>query len=254
MNFEREYKSFEKEFKNVVSSEKDIAIVSHRNLDCFDFLKKLSNLVKINLDINPKSFSMNQTILVEEELVQSIPKNIPPNNLIIMTKKTSDDKKCFKCPMLPSVVLKWISGKPTEIKMEPKIFINENIRILVVDDNLLILKSLERLLKNLGVKHLKTAKDGLDALEAVKLNDAFDVIFMDISMPRMNGIETANEIRELKEEKKRKTYIVALTGNALPKSLEDQCLEWKMNDILSKPATKQEIIKILKKFNGPSQK
>jgi signal transduction histidine kinase/CheY-like chemotaxis protein len=255
MFFEGEFQSFENAFKQVVSPVKEVAVVSHRNVGCFDFLRKFSDLIGIKLEMNPESFSMNQTVLVEEDLVGTIPKNISPSKLILLTtKQISSEKKCLKFPLLPSIILKWISEKPLENKSEQKLSINRNLRILVVDDNILILKSLERLLKNLGLKNITTAKDGQDALEIVKINEPFDIIFMDISMPIMNGIEATKEIRKFKQEKKRKSYIVALTGNALPMSLEEQSIEWKMDGILTKPATKQEIIQILNKFTFPAQK
>jgi CheY-like chemotaxis protein len=93
-----------------------------------------------------------------------------------------------------------------------------DINILVVDDNdgdlLLFEESIEIVQEFLSEKDIivnfavKTASDGLDALEIIeKVNINFDIIFLDIKMPKMDGIECLEKINENKNN----TYVVMFT-------------------------------------------
>lgn len=99
---------------------------------------------------------------------------------------------------------------------EPLNSINRR-RILVVDDNIDIAKSLTMLLQLKG-NITKIASDGLDAIEAASSFQP-DIILMDIGMPRLNGYDAAKEIR--KQSWGKKVVLVALTGWGQEK---DRCL------------------------------
>lgn len=79
---------------------------------------------------------------------------------------------------------------------------------------------------------VEVAADGASALE-VLAREPFDVILMDCQMPRMDGFETTQHIRELTGERAR-VPIVALTANAM-KGDRERCLKAGMNDYLTKP-------------------
>lgn len=104
-------------------------------------------------------------------------------------------------------------------------------RILVVEDNDANRLVAQRALERLGCL-VDLARDGLEALEAAGAA-AYHLIFMDLQMPRLDGIAAAKRLRS-EEGPSRKTPIVALTG--LPTADEHRrCQEAGMNDLLAKP-------------------
>jgi CheY-like chemotaxis protein/nitrogen-specific signal transduction histidine kinase len=107
-----------------------------------------------------------------------------------------------------------------------------NYSILVVEDNLINQKVISGFLSKLGYKP-DFALDGSEAVDAVD-RDKYDIIFMDVMMPKMNGIEATKIIR--KSNTIQELYIIALTANT---SEEDRktCIDAGMNDFLAKPAS-----------------
>jgi CheY-like chemotaxis protein len=145
------------------------------------------------------------------------------------------------------------------------------LHILAVDDNALNLQLLHRYLLKRQGDTIVTARNGIEAVEAVKSlgeKTGFDVIFMDISMPEMDGFEATRLIRsyentrlvqhyetnEVFEEKwdgeggKKKTsgaYIVALTGLASRRD-RDLAQECGFDDFLTKPISFKRIGELLR--------
>lgn len=96
------------------------------------------------------------------------------------------------------------------------------IRVLLVEDNEINLKLLVAYMRKLKLWHA-TAINGLEALNAYKeANGEFDVVFMDISMPIMSGIESTKHIRKFeKENDLDPVALVALTGAANPDTRQE---------------------------------
>jgi PAS domain S-box-containing protein len=88
-----------------------------------------------------------------------------------------------------------------------------------------------------------------DGLEAVRLHaqQAFDMIFMDIQMPGMDGFRATEKIRESESRSGRHVYIVAMTANAL-KGDREQCLASGMDDYLSKPIQRDVLNELLDRY------
>ncbi len=115
------------------------------------------------------------------------------------------------------------------------------LNILVVDDNATNRIVATRMLESEG-HEIATANNGREALEAAS-STRYDAIFMDISMPEMDGIEATARIRELPEPF-RSVRIVALTANAIAGDRE-RFLAAGMNDYLTKPIRRADIEKHL---------
>ena len=115
------------------------------------------------------------------------------------------------------------------------------LRILIVEDNIINQKLIERILHKLGY-HTETASDGIQVLSSIAKKE-YNVILMDIRMPEMDGLEATREIRQMAIKQ---PYIIAMTANAMSNDREE-CLDNGMNDYLAKPLSTDEIINSLKK-------
>jgi len=129
---------------------------------------------------------------------------------------------------------------------KPKIPTRFNAKILVVEDNMINQKLIKSILEGLGMK-VDVAPNGLEALEMRKMNN-YDLIFMDIQMPIMDGLEATREILDYeRQDNIPHVPIVALTANAL-KGDRERFLAEGMDEYISKPIDMSELIYILNKF------
>lgn len=108
----------------------------------------------------------------------------------------------------------------------------DGLSVLLVEDNLVNQKVALGMLKRLGLT-ADLANNGLEAVKAVALRD-YHIIFMDMQMPEMNGLEASQHIRDTQDPARPRPWIVALTANAL-KEFRRDCIETGMDDYLSKP-------------------
>jgi CheY-like chemotaxis protein len=120
----------------------------------------------------------------------------------------------------------------------------KKLSVLVVDDNGINQKVLSSMIERYN-HSVKTASNGQEALDRVS-TDLFDLIFMDIELPDMNGLEVTRRIRDLPTPRKANTPIVALTGNVASEDVK-ACFEAGMNDFLGKPISPEKLQDILLK-------
>ena len=119
------------------------------------------------------------------------------------------------------------------------------LKILVVEDNLINQKVALKHLAKLGFQS-DVAGNGFEAMEACEMI-AYDLIFMDLQMPEMDGLEATREIRKRESKDKKRPIIVALTANVTLKAKEDS-FEAGMDDYLTKPIKKDTFKNILLKW------
>ena len=125
-------------------------------------------------------------------------------------------------------------------------------KVLLVEDNELNREIATALLEETGVS-VDCVEDGTDAVERMNEvdDDRYDLIFMDIQMPKMDGYMTTREIRTLKNNKKANIPIVAMTANAFE---EDKKKAFKagMNAHIAKPIDIETIVDVLDQVFGTS--
>jgi PAS domain S-box-containing protein len=119
------------------------------------------------------------------------------------------------------------------------------LRVLVVDDNEVNLLIATEMLSHAGVQ-VHTAEDGAQALQQLQA-EPFDLVFMDMQMPVMDGLEATRRIRALSD--KPRVPIVAMTANALPSDRE-RCLQAGMDDVITKPIDPDRLVSVLRRWAG----
>ena len=120
------------------------------------------------------------------------------------------------------------------------------VKILMAEDNDLNAEIAMVQLEELGI-HITRASDGKEALKIFASNQpgTFDIIFMDIMMPKMNGYEATKAIRALQNRPDARTIpIIAMTANAFAEDVQAS-LDAGMNDHLSKPIVIDEVVKTI---------
>jgi CheY-like chemotaxis protein len=155
-----------------------------------------------------------------------VEKPIKPEQLVEMAKSASKSNRAVRRGL-------GILG--------PQLSFNKE-RILVVDDNEDILEILSRMLSNEGYR-VTTARDGSIAYEKILVND-YDLVIMDINMPKMDGIETVKAIRETDPD----TFILLISGEAESREIE-QAMENGANKFLAKPLDYDKLIDIVQNVN-----
>jgi CheY-like chemotaxis protein len=124
---------------------------------------------------------------------------------------------------------------------------SNSLRILLVEDNTFNQMIALRLLAKLGYQ-ADCAINGLEVLKAIELKP-YDLIFMDLQMPEMDGLETTRRIRLIEKDTLplNQIKIVAMTANAMAEDREN-CILVGMDDFISKPVRIDDLANVLKKF------
>lgn len=147
------------------------------------------------------------------------------------------------------VVLDLLVAKEEDVVKDKKEGGNfSNINILLVEDNATNKDISSELLKGLGV-NVSVASNGKDAIKMIKDNNNYDMILMDCHMPNMDGYEATNKIRAMiKNREVEYVPIVAMTAKAIDGDKE-KCLNAGMDDYISKPFYKRELIEVIERWN-----
>ncbi len=135
--------------------------------------------------------------------------------------------------------------------MNRNMFIAPDVKILIVDDNIINLKVESGLMKNYRFK-IDTALSGKEALEKLESKD-YDMVFMDHMMPEMDGVDTLHRIRDKAGIYYANIPVIALTANAVAGARE-MLLSEGFQDFLAKPVELASMHRILEKYLPDAKK
>ncbi len=118
----------------------------------------------------------------------------------------------------------------------------KTLRILIAEDNLLNRILATKLLSRLGY-NAETVNNGMQVLETTQ-QQPYDVVLMDCNMPVLDGYEACRRLREREAGQSHRTYIIALTANAMVEH-RNQCFAAGMDDYLAKPFQSSDLASAL---------
>lgn len=126
-----------------------------------------------------------------------------------------------------------------------KPFSAEKAKVLIIDDSIVTLKIEENLMKSYGMD-VTTAISGKECIAMLNTNK-YDLIFMDHLMPEMDGIETTNKIRKMKDDYYKDVIIIALSASITP-NMYSVYIKNGFNDFLEKPINTLKLNNILRTY------
>lgn len=149
-----------------------------------------------------------------------------------------------------SIPMKWCNdfkSKAVEQKNAAPISLN-GMKVLLVDDNEMNREIAEELLTEKGII-VNTANDGDVAFEKIRnaAPNEYELILMDVQMPRMNGYEATRAIRSLGDPSKSNIPIIAMTANAFEEDKKNALMAG-MDGHLAKPIDDQKLVQMLMEF------
>jgi CheY-like chemotaxis protein len=167
--------------------------------------------------------------------------------------------KPIKSTQLYESLIRVVSGSKPALrraagpgKLDPTLASRMPMRVLVCDDNVINQKVATRLLQQMGYRP-DLAANGVEALTALD-RQSYDMIFMDVMMPEMDGLEATRAIRERQRDRARfpnyksPIIIVAMTASAMPGDRE-KCLAAGMDDYMAKPVRPEEVRAIVERWS-----
>jgi CheY-like chemotaxis protein len=170
---------------------------------------------------------------------------------------------CLTKPIKPNqlyeVLVRAISGaKPAKkaapaSKLDPALAARLPLRVLLCDDNVVNQKVALRLLQQMGYR-ADLAANGNEALAAMD-KQPYDLVFMDVMMPEMDGLQATAIIRERQRQKaqhphyKASVIVVAMTANAMQGDRE-KCIAAGMDDYIAKPVRPEDMRAIVERWGA----
>ncbi len=133
---------------------------------------------------------------------------------------------------------------------EPSAGLSKSLHILLAEDNVVNQKVAAKILANWG-HSIVVASNGKEAVNACE-KEHFDLVFMDVQMPDLDGFETTRIIRAGERDGGRRLPIVAMTAHAM-KGDKKKCLAAGMDDYVSKPINRDELFSVIQKFAKGSE-
>jgi len=144
---------------------------------------------------------------------------------------------------LPLITRHALAGRRNRYSPEA----HTSARILLVEDNLINQRVASSILSNLGHR-LDVASNGREAIELLELV-SYDIVFMDLQMPEMDGFEATGVIREREATTGEHVPIIAMTAHAMT-GYRERCLSAGMDEYISKPIRVEELATMVDRFAG----
>jgi signal transduction histidine kinase/CheY-like chemotaxis protein len=210
--------------------------------------KELKNCSAVFIVTDYLSLSRIKSIRSQYHALQIIPVINPFNEEKFETVLDEVDGVIMK-PLLPNKIYEilntvWKKG-PSELSKRGKS--SADFRVLVAEDNPINLKFIETLLSQYGLV-VSTALDGKEAVERYEKEKGFDLVFMDIDMPVMDGITATRRIKEIeKNSGMKQTPVIALTAHGLSGDRE-RILEAGLDDYFAKPFERAKLKLVLRQY------
>jgi len=118
-------------------------------------------------------------------------------------------------------------------------------KVIIAEDSSVI-QNLTRKILQIQKYDITSVKNGFEVIEEMNKGN-FDLILMDINMPKMDGMECAQQIRKMDDKQKSKIPIIAITGNAKNYSISD-FNEAGINEFIPKPLNFDVLVETVKKY------
>ena len=181
---------------------------------------------------NAQDASHVHVLVTRHSLAERIASSMPED---LQESSSAEQRRPFSHSNLAPVSPQVSPASPTD---------NAVARILLVEDNAVNQMVASRMLQRLGFT-VEFATDGKKAVDMIAAN-RYDLVFMDCQMPVMDGYQATEQIRRT-EPPGRHNVIVAMTANAM-QSDRERCIESGMDDYVSKPINKSEVVAVLKRY------
>ncbi|MCV6609084.1 MAG: response regulator [Campylobacterales bacterium] len=237
------------EGKTILSFEKDFDNLEDRFIGYGADFEKIETIKELEKEGKENFLFFNVDNSVNSAKASDLKDLNPKLTLIGMNYKKENQRPFFVDQMInyPFTLFKIASVltiKENNLTICDKKF--KNLKVLLVDDISLNIVLGKEILKNRFAIIPDTAKNGYDAIEKAKANN-YDVIFMDIKMPMINGLEATKEILKTNSS----SMIVAMTANAYSED-KDEAINAGMKDYITKPISVEEINRIFERKNNES--
>jgi CheY-like chemotaxis protein len=207
----------------------------------------------LELALTIKKIDSNLPIISLSSISDTYYKEHPDLFCSVLTKPVKHHTLCRSiynelAPKMWPIVVEKQAEKEIPHKLSEDFATKFPMEILLAEDNAMNQKFALKVLSKLGFS-ADLAENGLEVLEAI-LKKEYQVILMDVQMPKMDGLQTTVEIRK---QNIPQPIIIAMTANALQES-KIECQEAGMDDYISKPIQMDIFVSVLEKWGKEIQK
>jgi len=237
--------------------------INNENTSFYMIILLIDTIDDLNKTITVEDDQINEQKYIMYKLISNCKKNHPRTRLLLFYNKNNNSydhsifdiiNEKFDINMIynnnnNNNDLKNILSnnyKKISIKHNSSINVENNIipKILSVEDNLTNQQVINKMLNEIGVpsNYITNLFDGVNFIENLEKGNVYDIIFIDLKMPRLNGIEAVKEIQSKKLKKK--TFFVAITATVTDDTIKE-CFKIGMDAFIPKPIQMSDLINII---------